>query len=62
MDRPNSSDLVPNEILGEILIEVIVSSSFDKLRILIGFEPSKQLSVLDIVEYILNFLFGLEKD
>jgi hypothetical protein len=60
MNRPNSSYLVPNEILGEILIEMIVSSSFDKLRILIGFEPSKQLSVLDIVEYILNFLFGLE--
>lgn len=40
-DRPNSSALVPNKLLGKILIEMIVSSSFNKVRILIGFEPSK---------------------
>ena len=37
-----------------------MSSSFNKLRILIGTEPPEQLSILGIVKYILNLIFSLE--
>ena len=52
--------LAPNEKLWEILIKIIISFSFNRLQILIGFEPPGQLSVLGIVEYILNLIFSVE--
>ena len=60
MNCPNCSTLAPNEKLWEILIKIIMSFSFNRLQILIGFEPPGQLSVLGIVEYILNLIFSVE--
>ena len=52
MDCPHSTLLVPHKSLGKVLVEMVMCSSSDQIRVLICLEPSKQLSILDIIDHI----------
>ena len=54
-NSPNSTPVIPNKVLWKLLVEMVVCSSSNKIRILIGLEPTQQLSVLDIVYHLLQW-------
>ena len=52
---PHSTTRVPDKIPWKVLIEGIMCSSSNEIRILICLEPPKQSSVLGILNHLINF-------
>src|SRR6266702_3927946 len=55
---PYSTLSVPDKPLGKLLIEIVMCSSSNEVRILICLEPAKQLSVLGVIEHLLQVGFS----
>jgi hypothetical protein len=58
MNLPDCLAFVPDKHLGKFLIKIVMCSSSNEVRILIGLEPSKQYSILDILNHIVELGIG----
>ena len=56
---PHSMLLVPHKSLGKVLV---MCSSSDQIKVLICLEPSKQLSILDIIDHIWQVGLSMKDD
>ena len=62
MDCPHSTLLVPHKSLGKVLVEMVMCSSSDQIRVLIFLEPSKQLSILGIINHLWQVGLSMKDD
>ena len=54
MNCPHSTACIPDKVLWKLLIEEIMCSSSNKIRILVCLELSKQLTTLSILDHLIN--------